>query len=99
METIAQEAKRLLEPIPEDKIVLEIDIDEDKDQWTASFHIGSKIGARFAELIGHSFQYLKYRGEYCFLSTVAEGKTYLYYQPTPKQRVMALLDDMIAAGY
>lgn len=52
-----------------------------------------------ALLVNQVKEYSDKRREYLTIQDVNDGFFKAYSQPTPKQRVMALLDDMIAAGY
>ncbi|MCF0059891.1 hypothetical protein MUK70_11635 [Dyadobacter chenwenxiniae] len=109
METIAQEAKRLLEPIPEDQWTTK-DFTDRKSKCCAFGHYSrlnssddnnfsiancSEYRGRLGEL-QHSI-YVFTKGEYSLIG-VNDGAS-PYPQPTPKQRVLALLNDMIKAGY
>lgn len=112
-ETIAQEAKRLLEPIPE-------------EQWTDKH--GYSDGVSKCCALGHwnrlhrenvndyhpfnccsgdhetdideiCKQFFQSESGMWILTEINDAITGRYAQPTPKQRIMALLDDMITAGY
>ena len=56
----------------------------------------TKSTYRFTESVGKYFE--AYKGYYQTIDGVNDGGCDEYQQATPKQRVMALLDDMIAAG-
>ncbi len=105
METIAQEAKRLLEPIPEDRW-MEYNYasgncrcamghwNEYKtgDAWNCTFETQLNNEVRkYASAIGIKGNWVND----VTISLVNDGAIESYQQRTAKQRVMALLDDMI----
>lgn len=109
METIAQEAKRLLEPIPEEKWLSNKFTDEIscccaighynrmKSANPKDFSYGNCAWKDTEDAIrNESLKFLKFDGD---IAVINNGLRETYPQPTPKQRVLALLDDMIAAGY
>lgn len=103
METIAQEAKRLLEQVPEEQ--WGVGMFEWQGKCCMFGHWNTKSGrdaAYFGQecrcfmdkinsFLGYSSGNMGFR--------VNDGELKNYPQSTPKQRVMALLDDMIKAGY
>lgn len=109
METIAQEARRLLEPIPDEQWLVGAFSDGESkccafghyarinsvDQNDFSMENCSKFQGRLGELADSILVFTKGMAS---LVGVNDGVTH-YTKHTPKQRVMALLDDMIAAGY
>lgn len=108
METIAQEAKRLLDPIPEGQWVVRMYTDG-KSRCCAFGHFNrlqnnpsdfGLINCAYSErerlLENISLRFLKGSGT---IASVNNREFEIYKQPTPKKRVMALLDDMIKAGY
>lgn len=118
METIAQEAKRILEEVPEDQwIVGEVSSIEKKccgwghlaricsgnpNNYNKSFLMRYSSGISLpSKLIDLVTKFMKSKLEYThyWIGDVNDGKSTLYKQPTPKQRVMSLLTDMINAGY
>lgn len=85
METIAQEAKRLLEPIPE-------------ESWT-TYRPVLEMGIR-SEFESDVRDFLFPKPGHVFTAWgVHNGKHRAYCQDKPKARILALIDDMIAAGY
>jgi len=112
METIAQEAKRLLEPIPEDQWMINDFTDYRckccvighyerlKSGSPNNFSFENCSDAISSALREQSRVYFTERGyEWTDIADVNNETSHNYHQPTPKQRVMALLDNMIAAGY
>lgn len=103
METIAQEAKRLLEPIPDEQWLVGL-YGTSKNSNCHCFlghwnllHGGEPDYSEHEHILNtHIRTFLKSRFIDGF--SVNDGKCPQYQQSTPKQRVMALLDDMIAAG-
>lgn len=106
-ETVAEEALRILEPIPEDEWCTGMRIN-DYGQCCSLGHYSMKQYGHPAENQGEDGPLTrrliiasnKFLG--CLIHTIAtvNNMPFLAYrQPTPKQRVMALLSDMIKAGY
>lgn len=103
-ETLAEEALRILEPIPE-------------DHWCTGWYSNSSGHHCALGWMGHAknvkpqttrfpisdrvMEFLKSRGvKYCLgITEVNDGELKLYPQTTAKQRIIALLQDMIKAGY
>ncbi len=105
METICQKAKRLLEPIPSEKIITSFLVLDDgtgcPEGWLNGLDVGEDAPSRyngFANMVNdHIRGFRDYA--YCSISWAANGgPSQPYIQPTPKERAMALLDDCIAAG-
>lgn len=111
METIAQEAKRLLEPIPEDDFIVESFSDQvskccaighferSRSFDPSDFSIFNCGDFYHSDLRSRSEEFLCEKGYGGDISDVNNYTSKFYPQPTPKQRVIALLDDMINAGY
>ena len=113
-ETIAQEAKRLLEPIPEEQWTDEHGYSDGVSKCCALGHwnrlhssnpnnyntINCANGNADNQMadIGDAFFNDPLFGYYK-IAEVNDGVDDRYPQSTPKQRIMALLDDMIAAGF
>jgi hypothetical protein len=116
METIAQEAKRLLGGIPEDEWMtdefgngknkccaighLMRITSEDPNNYTPS-HCSDvfRFGVAGCPLRVASEEFIAMKDLDMFdISDINNTETESYPQPTPKQRVMAFIDDMIAAG-
>jgi len=103
METIAQEAKRLVEGIPDDRWVTGTQEDNkgrrcllghlDVPSIFETRNISAFLVARVPEFLN------KHIGRKFLTSEVNDGECPAYSQATPKLRSLALLDDMIAAGY
>lgn len=102
METITQEAKRLLEPIPEENWMVG-DFTDGVSKCCGSGHFmrlrspGQKYLYSSWTAINTMTPIVAEFNE-SSIAAVNDGENPKYQQPTPKQRVMALLDDMIAAG-
>lgn len=96
METIAQEAKRLLEPIPE-------------EQWCTgeSGDAGAQcllrhLGDSTVSIDNFLNTSSNFRRQFCIPELsfeINDGLCPKYPQETPKQRSIAFIDDMIKAGY
>jgi hypothetical protein len=113
METIAQEAKRLLELVPEQRWctgnMLKIAMSTCKDgpqccglgHWNRLHSDGQYTVESCSS--GHQKLEESYKhmtgSRASTISKVNDFQSSRYSQPTPKQRVLALLDDMINAGY
>lgn len=108
-ETIAQEARRLLSPIPEEQFTVCQYENNAGDKCCSMGHInkaksGNPFGSEFERVLRRSAadflmkKARRYHDYYGNLVGVNDGKDPLYQQKTPKRRVMKLLDDMIAAG-
>jgi hypothetical protein len=109
METIAQEAKSILEVIPEENWCTGNYQGDYSDQFCSIGHIRDHFKSK--KLLNSpeerfEFELRLRRASSKFLKdfqggivTVNDGRNVEYDQPTPKQRVMALLTDMITAGY
>lgn len=111
METIAQEAKRLLEPVPEDLWIEKLYTDgvgkccavghyeRMKSSNQNDFSICNCANVE-SKLINATYRYLFDRNSQgSTVTNVNNGELLSYQQTTSKERVMALLDDMIAAGF
>lgn len=105
METIAQEAKRLLEPIPDEKWITQFYYSSSKPGCHCfighynvihGLHPSADIELCAYKIVGRISTFLKGIGD---AFDINDGNLTKYRQDTPKQRVIALLDDMIAAGY
>jgi hypothetical protein len=102
METIAQEAKRLLESVPEECIIGgDFDYENEPINGRKTSFTWLKDGGldvkRYADA---SYKFLRSKGfGATFHWDVSDGKIDSYRHPTRKQREVALLDDMIEAGY
>lgn len=107
--TIAQEAKDILSPIPEDKWITHLFTDE-IDSCCGMGHYNRHVNGRphlywnsncnhsekDDDLRRESRKFLNGKGD---IASVNNGNVPAYPQPTPYARVMALLNDMIEAGY
>lgn len=109
METIAQEAKRLLEPIPEEEWLTGTYYEDNKccaighirdksDRPIGKWEDIERDGSRFWFELRLRTLAKEFLGE-LHITEVNDHRQARYPQTTPKQRVMALLDDMIKAGY
>lgn len=109
METIAQEAKRILEPIPAKQWMMYNYCNATEDKCCGMGHLnkaisGCAIISSFESKIRSSaIAYLvaseKYGDGTSGFASINDNNSLHYTQKTPKKRVLALLDDMIKAGY
>ncbi len=109
-ETIAQEAKRILELIPEEKWIAHNYTNEGEcrcgmGHWN-EYRTGNPWNCDYEPQLNNVIRKFAdsqtIRSRFSLdvtMSLVNDGDVKAYPQNTPKKRVMALLDDMIAAGY
>lgn len=114
-ETFAQEALRLLSAVPEEQWVIGQWTDHHTKRCCASGHYARlKVSPDYFDFLilhgdyenehGHHVKLLK-EASFKFLKgvdnilTVNDMLTHGYKQPTSKQRVIAMLKDMVQAGY
>lgn len=102
-ETICQKAKRLLEPIPSEKIITSFLTTEDghgcPEGWLNGLGQGLDTPAIYGDFAYAVNDHIEdFVGNNCGISWAANGRQTRYTQDTPKARTMALLDDCIAAG-
>lgn len=101
VETKAQEARRLLGSIPEDQWHVGDYANKAKTKRCAAGHLFTANpkewtpNCNFYRLVTEFL----YPGHRVYFSDVNDGLCKKYQQQTPKQRVIALLDDMIKAGF
>jgi hypothetical protein len=102
-ETVAEEALRMLEPIPEDDWCICHFLNEQGKSCALGHWVKIKTGF-LDSCIGDRYNQSLRIASVGFLqnmdiSKVNNGHHESYKQPTPKQRTIALLNDMIKAGY
>lgn len=106
-ETVAEEALRILEPIPEEKWCTGARTNF-RGQHCALGHYSMKHYGHPAETTGEdgplTEKLIKRSNDFLgqeliSIASINNGDHGLYQQETPKQRTMALLQDMIKAGY
>ncbi len=108
--SLVQQAFDILEPIPEEEFIT-VRYSNKIDKCCAMGHINRVVnGGSYINASNSSIE-IPLREkiiEYCRkfhdietgdITTVNDEKIDIFQQETPKQRVMALLKDMIAAGY
>jgi hypothetical protein len=105
METVAQEALRLLEKVSEEEFITDIFTDEVnkccaighiqrlKSSNTKDYNMDNCKDSHISSIRMESEAFGK------SIAKVNNMKFRKYQQETPKERVIALLNDMIAAGY
>lgn len=110
-ETVAEEALRILEPIPEEKWCTGSFLDDKGKRCAIGHYIHKKTGRvdNDGDLFGGHTKCAIRISSIEFLNegqmSIADvnngyfGTLHGYSQPTPKQRTIALLSDMIKAGY
>lgn len=105
-ETAAEEAIRILEPIPDEKWIMGNWVSECGMKHCALGWINFKkhrCQNSHPDVSHHSTNFLgpapATNGFGSGIANVNDGNDIRYQQPTPKQRVIALLRDMIKAGY
>lgn len=107
-ETVAEEALRILEPIPEEKWCIGAFLDDHGRSCAIGHYMHKKHGSldNDGDLWGGRTRCALRKSSMAYLNEgqlsiadVNNGNCIDYNQPTPKQRTLALLQDMIKAGY